>query len=157
MILKADRYYMNLAFAIAKGSKCVRAYYGSLIVAADGRRIIATAVNGKPAHSLCDHLCFREGLPPNAAKVNCCIHSEVNCLLFSNSLDRLGGTMYVSGVPCCDCLLVIMNAGLARLVYFAGTTDSGHKGNSDDDFWQRYGVPIERVPYTHAEWETLYG
>lgn len=157
MLLKHDRYYINLALQIAEGSKCHRAHYGSLIVAADGRRIVATGFNGKPAHSICDHLCFREGLPPNAIAGPCCLHSERNCLMFSDPVARQGGTMYVSGIPCQECSLAIMQSGLARLVYYDGATSSGHKGNSDNAFWERYGIPIERVAYTHEAWEEIYG
>lgn len=157
MIQKVDRYYIHLVFEIAKGSKCKRAQYGSLIVAADGRRIVATGFNGKPAHSICDHLCFREGLPPNAPAGPCCLHSERNCLMFSDPVERQGGTLYVSGIPCQECSLAIMQAGLARLVYFDGPTISGHRGDSDDAFWDRYGVKIERVAFTYEEWERLYG
>lgn len=160
MLLKHDRYYVNLAFEIAKGSKCRRATYGSLIVAADGKRIVATGYNGKPAGCVNDNVCYREGLAPNSGvKANCCLHSEVNALMFSDPLARQGGTMYVSGRPCRDCALVIMQSGIARLVYYDGASPQGHLGDSDDEFWKQYsprGV-ADRVPYTHLEWETLYG
>lgn len=148
---------MNLAFQIASGSKCHRAQFGSLIVAADGKRIVATGYNGKVAGSICDHLCFREGLPPNAPKPLCCMHSEINALLFSNPLDRQGGTIYVSGRPCQDCGLAIAQSGIRRLVYWDGETTHGHPGWSGEDYWSKYGIDIERIPYTHAAWEAQYG
>lgn len=157
MLKKHDKHYMEIAFLLATASKCKRAQYGSLIVASDGKRIIATGRNGKPAGSICDHLCFREGLAPNAPKDNCCLHSEVNTLLFSDPLDRKGGTLYVSGVPCNDCALVILQAGLARLVFWAGPTPHGHLGSSNDEFWNRYGGVLERVAYTHEKWEREFG
>lgn len=157
-IQRRDRYYMDLVRQIATGSKCIRAHYGTLIVAACGRRIVSTAYNGKPAGSCNDGVCYRLNLPPNAPKENCCLHSEANAIMFSNPADRLGGGMYVSGVPCNDCGLLIMQSGVARLVYFDGAEAlRGHVGSSTDAFWQKYGDPVIRVAYTDERWETLYG
>ncbi len=151
-LLKHDAYGMKMAFTAREGSKCCRARYGSYIVSAQGTPV-ATAYNGKPAGSKNDHVCYREGLPPNSKeKPNCCLHSEVNAIAFSDRRDRLGGTLYVSGVPCQDCSLVIMQSGLSRLVYYAGDSDQGHVGNSDDLFWQEYDVPIWRVAFTWEAW-----
>lgn len=157
-LIKADRYYMRLAFQIAQGSKCVRAQYGSVIVAADGKRIVATGYNGKPAGSCNDGVCYRMNAQPNDRNVRpCCLHSERNALMFSNPLDRQGGTLYVSGRPCAECALAIMQSGIRRLVWYAGDTAHGHAGDSNDDLWTSYGVPIERVAYTDEAWEALHG
>ncbi len=141
-----DEYYMHLAFAVALGSKCLRAHYGTIIVK-DGR-IVATGYNGKPAGSINDHVCYREGLPDNASKPNCCIHSELNAIIHSAPEERLGATMYVSGIPCTDCSLAIMQSGIARLVFYDGPSDTGHRGNSNQEFWQKYGFDarIDIVP-----------
>jgi len=156
MILKQDRYYINLAFEIAKGSKCLRAQYGSVIVHPEGH-IIATGYNGKPAGSQNDHICYRVGLPPNAPKENCCLHSESNAIMFAGRERCKGATLYVSGVPCNDCGLDVMQAKLARIVYWVGPTAHGHRGCCDDAYWDKYGCDVERVPYTHEAWEELYG
>lgn len=155
-IQRRDHYFMSLAFEVAKGSKCVRAQYGSVIVSQDGR-IVSTAYNGKPRGSVCDQHCFRLGLPPNAPKENCCLHSEANAVLFCDPLAREGGTLYVSGVPCNDCALVVMQSGVRRLVFFAGVTPHGHRGSSDDEFWAKYGSTVERVPFTWEAWAERFG
>jgi deoxycytidylate deaminase len=147
---------MDLAFQAATGSKCVRAQYGSVIVSSRGTTVV-TAYNGKPAGSCNDGTCYREGLPPNAPKENCCLHSEDNAIMFSSPADRQGGTLYVSGIPCNDCGLKIMQCGVARLVFFDGATATGHRGCSNDDYWEKYGSKIERVAFTYDEWERLYG
>jgi dCMP deaminase len=145
-ITDKDEYYMNLAFEVAKGSKCLRAAYGAIIVK-DGR-IVATGYNGKPPHSINDAVCYRTGLPDNASKPNCCIHSEENANIHSAPEERLGATLYVSGVPCTDCALLIMASGIRRVVYFDGPAASGHMGNSDLEFWGKYGFgdKIELTP-----------
>lgn len=153
---KKDKYYMALAFQVATGSKCVRAKYGTVIVSPRGT-IVSTGYNGKPAGSCNDNVCYREGLPPNAPKENCCLHSEWNAIMFSNPADRDKGTMYVSGIPCNDCALLIMQSGISTLVYFDGATTSGHRGSSDDEFWNKYGSKVTRVPFTFEAWEELFG
>lgn len=141
-----DDYFMGLAFQVAKASKCVRAKYGSVLVSRDGR-IISTGYNGKPRGSSNDHICYRQGLPDNAAKPNCCLHSEANCLMFSSPDERMGGTLYVSGIPCTDCTLLIAQSGVARLVYYDGPTSSGHKGNFDLSFYEQYGMKFEVIAW----------
>lgn len=147
---------MDLAFDVSKGSKCLRAQYGSVLVHYNGH-IVATGYNGKPAGSCNDHICYRQGLPPNAPKENCCLHSEVNVAMFAGKERASGGTLYVSGVPCNDCALVIMQLGVTRLVYFSGVQPSGHRGCSDEPYWDKYGKSILRVPFTYEAWDVLYG
>jgi len=134
-----DNYYLNLAFEIAKASKCVRAQYGSVIVSKDGR-VVSTGYNGKPRGSINDTVCYRIGLPDNSpAKENCCLHSEANAITFCNPLERHDATIYVSGIPCTDCLLLIMQSGITRVIYFSGEQSHGHSGNSNQDFLDKYG------------------
>lgn len=154
MIKKKDKQYMDLARTVAQASKCHRAKFGSVIVSADDR-VVSTGFNGKPRGSNCDLICFREGLPPNTPGHNCCIHSEINCLLFSNPVDRNGGTMYVTGKPCNDCTLSILNSGISRVVYLV--VESGHPGWGGEDVVVKYGVPLQVVPFKDAEWEEAYG
>jgi dCMP deaminase len=151
-----DEYYMNLAFDAAKKSKCVRAKYGSVLVSAQNR-VLSIGFNGKPAGSRNDHICYREGMPDNAAKPNCCLHSEVNCLLYSDPIDRFGGSLYVSGIPCTDCLLVIFQSGVSKLVFYDGPSESGHKGNFSWDFVGAYGFMdrITIIPFRYEETSIL--
>lgn len=139
-----DRIYMKMAVELSIASKCKRAKYGSIIVSEDGRHI-GIGWNGKPIGSKCDNVCFREGLPPNSPKENCCIHAEVNAIINSGVDVCRRGTMYVTGTPCNDCALVIMQSGIRRLVYLVDPNPWNHTGSSNDDFWEKYGVAIERV------------
>ena len=157
---KFDRYYIKMAETVSTASKCGRAKYGSVIVSSDSR-VISTGYNGKPKNSCNDCICYRENITPNTPastiikhyKNNCCLHSETNALLFSNPVDRQRGTIYVSGVPCNDCALLIMQSGLARIVYQDVTTPEGHRGSSDEEFWKKYNVPIEVSKYVESTWK----
>lgn len=155
MIRKRDKYYMNIAQSVASGSKCQRARFGSVIVSKDDR-IVASGFNGKPRESCNDGVCYREGLPPNAPKNNCCLHSEENALLFSAPWERAGGTMYVTGQPCADCSLLIMQSGIRRLVYLV-VEDGTHPGWTGENVFEQYGSKIEVVPYQEIDWLRLYG
>ena len=154
-ILKCDRYYMDIAIQVSRGSKCKRAQYGSVIVHRKGH-IVATGYNGKPAGSVNDDICYREGLPPNSPKDNCCLHSEANAIIYAGKERCDGGIIYVSGRCCNDCALLIMQAKLSRLVFYDGETTSGHKGSSTNDYFERYGSKLEIVPFTYEEWNRLY-
>lgn len=148
--MNKDEYFLHLAFEVAKASRCIRAKYGSVIVSRDGR-IVSTGYNGKPRGSINDDICYREGLPDNAAKPNCCLHSEANALMFSSPEEREGGTIYVSGIPCTDCTLLIAQSGLSRLVYYEGENYvNGHKGNLDLEFYRKYGMSFEVVVMTNV-------
>ena len=144
-------YFLNLALQVSTASKCLRAQYGTVIISRDGR-VVSTGYNGKPRGSCNDNECYRLGLPDNASKPNCCLHSETNALLFCNPLEVRGGTMYVSGIPCIDCMLLIMQSGIGKLVYLNASSASGHKGNFDIAFVEKYGfmdkieiVSVERI------------
>jgi len=148
-----DLNFLRLALVVAEQSKCHRAHYGTVIVSADGR-VVSTGRNGKPRGSKNDDVCYREGLPQNTKSVpNCCIHSEANAIMFSSPQDRTGGTMYVTGVPCVDCTLLIMQSGVSRLVYLDDDDDEehGHRGNGGEPIIQQYGIPITVTKYKRSE------
>ena len=140
-----DLHYLKLAFLVAEQSKCIRAKYGAVIVSHDGR-VVGTSYNGKPRDSINDDVCYREGLPDNAAKPNCCLHSEANAIMFTSPEECLGATIYVSGVPCTDCTLMIAQRNFVKLVYYNGANSyTGHMGNFDMDFYNKYGMTFEVV------------
>ncbi|MEK6860528.1 MAG: deaminase [Nanoarchaeota archaeon] len=143
--VKKDDVWMNFVIRNAEHhSKCKRAKYLSIIID-DKNRLVGMGWNGKPAGSICDDVCFREGLESNSAKdIICCVHSEINCLLNTNRQDRFRGTMYVNGIPCQNCMVVILNSNLKRLVYL--DNEEGHRGDGDL-FWKRYGLDMEIIKY----------
>lgn len=135
---------MGFAIQAAKASKCPKAQYGAVVVDKNGR-IVATGYNGKPQGSVNDGKCYRLSVLPNSEKSPCCLHAEANCLMYCDRHKAEGGAMYVNGIPCRMCALSIMQSGITRLVYLDAAVATGHKGDSDDEFWNRYDVGIERV------------
>lgn len=106
-------------------STCSKQQYMAIVADCQGR-IESTGYNGVPTgmeHCM-DGGCPRavnnvpSGTPYDSGDGLCyAIHSEINCLIHSDVSARLGGTMYVNGVPCVGCAKTIVNSGLSRLVY----------------------------------------
>lgn len=185
-LMRRDAYFMRVAFAIAAGSKCVRAQYGTVIVTEAGFPV-STGYNGKPAGSKNDGECYREGLPACAThRPDCCVHSEVNAVLFASPEARRGATMYVTGRPCDRCRLVIMQSGLRRLVsYDPRTADQPWELEAEcpeafrqlyvpavsgvgsvlrhvpplaeEDLFRKYGVEIRQDLFTFWRWQEQFG
>lgn len=121
-----DATWMQVAEVVALRSRCTRAQYGSVIVDSENR-IVASGYNG-PASGFptiggefCSAWCHRSQNGPGEQPLSYAdcpaVHSEANCLLQCSRTARIGGTMYVSGIPCIDCAKLIANSGLARVVY----------------------------------------
>jgi dCMP deaminase len=134
-----------MACQVAKLSQCHRAQYGSVIVAADGSPV-AWGYNGKPAGCGNDGVCYREGLPPNAPKAKCCLHSEQNALVFADQSRAKGGTFYVNGFPCEDCALLIVQSGVDTLVCMTDT-----RGYPGLEVLGRYQAKLAVLIYPHEE------
>lgn len=116
-----DEVWLNVADEVSARSRCIRRY-GAVIVTAENR-IVATGFNGQPATmqvaescaSWCPHAMKRAG--EDRQYQECfSIHAEANSLMFCDRRDREGGTIYVTGITCWGCALLIANSGLARCV-----------------------------------------
>ncbi len=105
-------------------STCEKKQYMAIIVDKNGI-VESTGYNGSPSGF--PH-CFEtrprfinrvpSGTPYDFGEGLCySIHSEINCLIHSDKSKRVGGTMYLNGVPCFGCAKAIANSGLERLVY----------------------------------------
>lgn len=118
-----DETWMRVADTISGRSRCTRAQLGAVIVDVDNR-IVTTGYNGPPADyptltEFCDGFCKRCQLgPENPLSYADCpaIHAEANALLHCGREERLGGTIYINGIPCIDCAKLLANSGLSRVV-----------------------------------------
>ena len=89
-------------------------------------RLLGTGYNGPPSGMThCDEGgCPRvvnnvpSGTPYDYGPGLCfAIHAEANALLYSDRSARIGGTIYVGGVPCFGCAKLIAGSGLSKVVY----------------------------------------
>jgi dCMP deaminase len=116
-----DTYFMQIAHLVATRATCPRRSVGAIVV--KDRHIVATGYNGAPAGL--PH-CPPEGelhdWPRGCLIAGHCVrslHAEQNCLLQAAKIGVPcdGSTMYVTCQPCNTCAKMIINAGVARVVY----------------------------------------
>ncbi len=117
-----DEYFIQLSESVASRSTCDRGKSGCVIV--KGRRILCTGYAGSPPGlPHCDeagHL-FKKIIHENGEESNHCmrtIHAEQNALIqaakFGISVE--GATLYCKMVPCRNCAMSIIGAGITRVV-----------------------------------------
>ena len=123
-----DEYYLGIALAVAKKSKCLKKQYGAVIVNND--EIISTGYND---------VCRKEPHCITCTKVNCnkdeaeyltcpAVHAEQNAIISASRKEMIGSTLYLAGYitftgeenlkvePCEICLRLIKNAGIDKIV-----------------------------------------
>jgi dCMP deaminase len=119
-----DEYFMNIAEVVASRSNCMKRKVGAVI--ARDRRIISTGYNGTPRGV---RNCNEGGCPrcnsfaEHGAKLDECLcsHGEENAITQAayHGVSVRGGTIYTTLSPCLMCTKMIINAGLAEVVYNA--------------------------------------
>ena len=117
-----DEYFQTITRDVAERSTCIRRHVGAIIV--KDKRILATGYNGAPtglAHCLSTG-CLREQLGiPSGQKHELCrgAHAEQNAVIqaarYGVSID--GATVYCTNQPCIVCAKILINAGIAKIVY----------------------------------------
>lgn len=131
---KFDRAYMRMARVWAELSHCKRKKVGALIV--KDRKIISDGYNGTPTgfENCCEDT-------ENRTKWYV-LHAEANAILkiaaSTQSCD--GATLYVTMSPCRECSKLIHQAGIKRVVYLQGYSDT-----EGLDFLRTAGVQVEQL------------
>ena len=163
-----DVYMMELVFAAARRSNCVRGCplddderakrdeYGRLIgqtrklgcVIASGDRSIASGYNHqRPGAPLCaEDGCQRdaEGIPSGERLEVCrAIHAETSALTSAllTGVSVQGCTMYCNAEPCLPCATIITSIGLGALVILEG----GYSSGAGLDIVRSAGIPVRAV------------
>lgn len=113
---------MTLADEVASRTTCLRRAVGAIIV--KERRILATGYNGVPTGLRhCDVTgCLREQLKvPSGQRHEICrgLHAEQNALLQAAryGIDIEGSSIYITTQPCVVCAKMLINAGIAEIIY----------------------------------------
>ncbi len=123
-----DTYFMDIAYMASTRSRCPRRHVGAVLV--QGKKLLGTAYNGAPtgvpdceesgcliAESI--ELENVNGELKHVTKQRCVrtIHAEQNLMLFTDSKDRVGSTVYVTDQPCWTCANILANSGVSEIVY----------------------------------------
>ncbi len=103
--------FLDLARTVAGWSKDPSSQVGAVLVRPD-RTIVSLGFNGFPrgVKDLPERLNDREKKYPRV------VHSEANCILTARG-DTFGNTLYSTLHPCSNCAALIIQAGIARVVY----------------------------------------
>lgn len=104
-----ESYFMSLAFLVAMRSPDSQTQHGCVIVDKNNA-IIATGYNGYLPGAPDDSL-------PNTRpqKYPYILHSEVNAIL-SAKRDLTDCVIYITGLPCIECLKFIIKAGIKNII-----------------------------------------
>lgn len=122
--ISKDQYFMKLAEIVSQRSTCIKRKVGAVLV--KDSHIISTGYNGAPSgfkHCTVE-TCLRQDLKPGERPELCRgVHAEINCIIQAaiHGTSILGNTtLYSTTFPCMNCLKLIINAGIQRLVYKEG-------------------------------------
>ena len=144
---KWDDRFMSLAKTIGTWSSCFQdnRQIGAVIV--KNKRILTTGYNGAPAGIVsCKDKgeCMRRRLSiASGTRHELCyaIHAEQNAIIQAAKLGVSieGATLYCTHQPCVICAKMIVNAGIARVVYGEGYPDQFAL-----EIFQEAGVLLEK-------------
>ncbi len=121
-------YFADLADLISRRSTCRRRSVGAVLVR--DKRVLATGYNGAPTglrHCL-DLGCMREDMKiPSGERHELCrgLHAEQNAVIQAalHGVSVNGATLYCTNHPCIICAKMIINAGIAQVIYRDGYMD----------------------------------
>jgi dCMP deaminase len=123
-----EEYFMDITRLVARRSTCVRRAVGAIIV--KDRRILATGYNGAPSNVRhCSEVgCLRARLNvPSGERHELCrgIHAEQNAIIQAayHGVSIRSATLFCTNQPCSICAKMIINAGIACIVYEDGYAD----------------------------------
>jgi dCMP deaminase len=119
-----DAYFLSIARVVASRSNCVKRHVGA-VVAID-RRIVSTGYNGTPrgTRNCNEGGCPRcNGFAESGTRLDECLcsHAEENAIVQAayHGASVRGGSVYTTFFPCLFCTKLIINAGLAEVVFDA--------------------------------------
>jgi dCMP deaminase len=109
--LAIDKRYLRMARIWASNSYCKRKRVGALLV--KDKMIISDGYNGTPSGF--ENECEDE----NGATKSYVLHAEANAIskVAKSNNSSEGSTLYITTSPCMECSKLIIQAGIARVVY----------------------------------------
>jgi dCMP deaminase len=149
-----DDLWMQMAGLVGKRSLCVRAQYGAVIVSSDNR-VLSVGYNGVPAgcasNGTCDNWCERAVAAKNIGEhavdpnyLDChAVHAEQNAILRAPNLwlER-SPTLYVNGVTCHRCALIIANSGIKTVVILLTDYEMKRDPMGTQQLLEQYGIGV---------------
>ena len=119
-----DEYFMDIARVVASRSNCVKRKVAAVLTV--DRRIISTGYNGTPRGT---RNCNEGGCPrcnsfaQGGARLDECLcsHGEENAIIQAayHGVSVRGSSLYTTFCPCLICTKIIINSGVAEVIYNA--------------------------------------
>ncbi|OYV98344.1 MAG: cytidine deaminase [Deltaproteobacteria bacterium 37-65-8] len=120
---------MDMAKLASRRSSCLRRAVGAVLV--KDRRLLATGYNGVPTGvTHCEVMgCLRERLKvPSGERHELCrgLHAEQNAIIQAayHGVSIRGAHLYCTNLPCIICAKMLINAGVRRIIYLEGYSDT---------------------------------
>lgn len=117
-----DEYFMSIARVVAMRSNCMKRKVAAIIV--KDKRVISTGYNGTPrgAKNCNEGGCPRcNGMAESGTALDECLccHGEENAITQAayHGTSLKGATLYTTFAPCLLCTKMIINCGIAEVVY----------------------------------------
>lgn len=122
--ISKDEYFMKIADLVSQRSTCIKRKVGAVLVV--DNHIISTGYNGAPPgfKHCTKETCVRQDLKPGEKPELCRgVHAEINCIIqaaIHGTSIKGDSILYSTTFPCMNCLKLIINAGIRKLVYREG-------------------------------------
>lgn len=150
-----DEYFMEIADTAAKRATCDRGKSGCVVV--KDKNILVTGYVGSPAGlPHCDevgHLIKTVRHDDGSESEHCMrtVHAEQNALVQAakRGIALEGATLYCRMTPCRTCGMLIINAGIKRVV----AEKKYHRGQDSIDMFEEAGVELEHLEDTIMEYK----
>jgi dCMP deaminase len=145
---------MEITRLVVSRSTCLRRQVGAILV--KDKKILATGYNGAPSglpHCL-EVGCLRERLGiPSGERHELCrgLHAEQNAIIQAayHGVSIKGATLYCTNLPCIICTKMLINAGIARVVYGEGYADP-----LAQEMWEESNVQVEQFQPGRSQKDT---
>lgn len=114
-------------------SYCKRRQVGALMV--KDKMIISDGYNGTPSG-------FENVCEENGQTKPYVLHAEANAItkVAKSANSSAGSTMYITASPCIECAKLIIQAGIARVVY-----SEDYRADDGIELLRRAGVKVDKV------------
>lgn len=149
-----DTAMMESAAIWTMRSTCSRAQVGSVLCTPDYRILISGYNGAPPGRPHCDHDCdCGKGRPILGGHMSYCasvtpcrqaVHAEANSIAFAakHGVGVEGGQLFSTLAPCLPCAMLLLTAGISRIVW-----RDEHRDMSGVEFLDNAGLVV--VKYSH--------
>lgn len=150
-----DEYFMEVARAISKRATCERGRSGC-VIAKDKQLLVSGYVGSPTGFPHCDdvgHQLKEVTNTDGSSSTHCVrtVHAEQNaiCQAAKQGISVEGATVYCKMTPCRTCAMLLINAGIDRVV----CEKKYHSGEESEEMFDEAGIELEYFEETVEEYE----